>query len=166
MKWNNQTKLAFSKTRGRKVASGISCLFVRLSPKIGVKIFWTAAERNYAYKAQQFASKYGLGPRVGDKLTISARDKKLFLALKDYRHKTEPTNWWNGRKATLYGYITQVASIPQKGLTDKEHEKLCHKLELHGFATCDMHEYNVGRINGKAVCIDFDPVTMGAGWES
>lgn len=167
MKWNNQTKLAFSKTRGRKVASGLSCLFIKLSPKIGVKIFWTATERDYAYKAQQFASRYGLGPRVGDKLRISTKDKKLFIALKSYRNKEEPSSWWNSRRKTaLYGYMTQVASIPKKGLTDVEHEKLCNKLELHGFETCDMHDENVGRINGKAVCIDFDPVTMGAGWKS
>lgn len=119
-----------------KLESGSYNKFMPLTESWGAKLS-TSKERIIGnFKRQRRAARYGLGP----------------IALCVFR-----VGEW-------YGYITQTVKPAGKGFWQEQvvnHPeyfrvvKKLHKLTMFKFG--DAHGHNFGLINGKVVCIDFDP---------
>ena len=132
--------------------SGVSCRFVQINEEWGLKLYQDKGNRTDCYEWQKRAAEHGLGPQVGDIVELPG-----------------------GEDGFDHGYITQVAELifePYTGGPTPEGyyhrfdevtkqvrpEMLMLKDELLkiGFYFVDDHIQNVGRINGKLVCIDFE----------
>lgn len=126
--------------------SGQACRFMTVG-EIGVKVYGRNSEKAQgAFEAQKRAADLGLGPAVGEFWTIHLRLRP---------HDT----------MRIYGYLTEIADVlddPGEGvLTIDEENDLCRRMVANGFPTWDIYGRNVGRLkDGRAVCIDFDPVSM------
>lgn len=122
--------------------SGAECVFVRLSDKLGLKLYSTRRQRDYAYRTQKLAAKYGIGPDV----KCLAKSEGLV-----HPHSGTLCKW---------GYITELVEIRQ--LSYQEFDQLVALMEEIGLSTIDLATCaNVGIKNGKPVCIDFGVDSMG-----
>lgn len=133
-----------------KTPSGQACRFMTVG-EIGVKVYGKNAEKAQgAFENQKRAADLGLAPAVGEFWTIRLR-------LGPYDH------------ICIYGYLTEIADVIDESgygggtLTEEEEIELGKRLEANGFPAWDIYGRNVGRLkDGRAVCIDFDPVSMDA----
>lgn len=131
----------------KKPKFGATCTFVRLSSDVGLKLYRSKSERNFAYKLQQKAAKFGIGPLVYGKVDLA---ESIQATTKKYDCLYNRT--------LQYGYLTQIAR--QRRVSDDMFVTLGHKMRKHGFSTVDMVDSNVGYIKNKLVCIDFDMGSM------
>jgi hypothetical protein len=125
---------------------GCECRFVKLNDAVGVKLYRTRAERDYAWQGQRVAAHYKVGPRAG-----------VGIKLPDARPRSY-----------RWGYVTQVAERPD-GYSWRSTKKECalqRKLERLGIGGGDLHGGNVGLIDGKLVCIDFGKESKGLSQDS
>lgn len=128
--------------------SGQACRFLTVG-EIGVKVYGKDADKaNGAYNNQRRAAGLGLAPEVGDLWTIHLRIGPYDTV-------------------RIYGYLTEIAEVEPESsygegaLTTEEEIELGKALEANGFPSWDIYGRNVGRLkDGRAVCIDFDPVSM------
>lgn len=127
---------------------GSSCMFVRLGRGVGLKLYETANERNYAYTRQFRASQLGLGPMVYGKLSLNEWiTERPWASLRSYTQRYR------------YGYLTQTATVC-RSISSQKLKGLTRRLTNHGFSTRDICSNNVGLIKDKLVCIDFDRASM------
>jgi len=124
---------------------GYSCMYIPLNENFGVKMFRSRKERDAARKYQKLGHKHDIGPAVYQNVRIFHGIPSKFTVKKIYK----------------WGYVTQVAIINNLvSHHSKEYNALAEKLRELGLSAGDLHSYNVGRINGKLVCIDFDSMSM------
>lgn len=116
---------AIKKLSKRK--SGCSTSFYQ----IGIKIFTSEEDCNYAYQYQKYAAKHKLGPLTGPKIKVGHR----------------------------FGYITQVANTSKK-TNEKEIAELSKAMRKINLDFPDDHKNNVGWIGNRLVCIDFDKYSV------
>lgn len=133
-----------------KSRHGARCAFISINKHEGVKLYRYKTERDFAFRMQQKAAKFKIGPKAIKKIDLP---RLLHIDLP-----------W-GNTNFKYGYITQKAQVASpsnyKVLSGSQYVWLCNKMNKHGFRVQDVHANNVGLIDGKPVCIDFDRGTMG-----
>ena len=137
---NTLDRTVFQKSR-----SGAECIYIRVTKTTGVKIFACREDAEYSISRQRKAHKIGIGPEV-----LSPVHKCGIKGLPEFEDYT---------KAFAYFYITEVASGVGKRVTDEVVYRLEDMLESIGLGQNDLHEDNIGRINGKPVVIDFGPAS-------
>jgi hypothetical protein len=133
---------------------GAACKFVLLNEEWGIKLYNIGYIRDECYEWQKKAAEHGLGPQVGQIVNLPP-----------------------GKGSFIYGYITQVAETlcdpwlnnnakssafwarrraKEIEIADEMAELRLDLMNLINFNFVDDHVGNVGRINGKLVCIDFE----------
>lgn len=124
---------------------GYSCMYIPLDKNFGVKMFRTRDERDAARKYQKLGHKHGIGPAV-------YQNVRVYHGI---------TSKYTVRKIYKWGYVTQVAAICS-AIDENSHEyiELVEKIRELDLSAGDLHSSNVGRINRKLVCIDFDNMSM------
>jgi hypothetical protein len=132
-----------------KTPTGHCCRFVDLGDGVGAKIYGdrkTATEKGQAaYESQKKAYEHGIAPAVGDEFTI-----RLRLGSK--------------QMIKIYGYLTEVAKPAGDSVYDcQDYRDLLDEMEEIGFLSYDVSDDNCGWIDGKLVCIDFDPASISHG---
>jgi len=144
-------KNMIKKDRGevtRNALSGISCAFVPINKKWAVKMYWDEETRDETYERQAGAAAHGVAPSVGACFDLPESD-----CPEDYR----------------YGYITEIVECGSEvfnaiygteeywaiwtEITDDLEAAINWKFEDFGFG-------NVGRKNGKWMCVDFGNFKM------
>jgi hypothetical protein len=130
--------------------NGVSTMYTSITDWVGIKLFPNLNDRDFAYYHQRHFHKEGIAPRTGGRFTLNNEGIKAPLDLKFFASKK------------IYGYITERAKI--KTLSEDEVEYIHSVLLASGAETYDVTTMvNVGRLRtDRPVCIDFDPVTMGA----
>lgn len=105
------------------------------SKYLGFKEFYNKRQAQYAYNVQKKLSKLGLAPKV--------RGKICRLKI---QHWHEKSNW---------GFITQIVKCGRKKLSRKKIQELVNAIyEKTGLRFWDCHDYNIGILRNKYVCID------------
>jgi hypothetical protein len=143
----------FNKRITKSYESGCESVFVKLNNKVGLKLYSTQKERDFAYNLQNKVEKYSLAPTAYDKVSLDDYEIKWD---EDSNCQLIPR-----KKKKIYGYTTAVASKPN--LSNRFYSKLENLIEQaknHGLETCDIHEANVGYFNRRLVIIDFGRITM------
>lgn len=142
MKWNESKRNAAQESEESR--NGCWCIFVPLSDTEGVKFYHRPEVRDAAMEHQKRAHSLGFGPAVGETCEMPMLE-------------TWPKpECWNVRPTKVYGYVTELA----EGVGEWDGEAfdfLCEVMQEYGESTVDLHEGNMGWINGYPVCIDFDP---------
>lgn len=128
---------------------GVECYFIPLAalnwPRLGVKIYPNSISRDYAWDKQRTFAKKGLAPRVGGKFTISM--PKFSDLMDENRY---------AKKKLLYCYVTELAeNVGFTRISTKDQSRF----KRAGYSTRDLHDDNVGTLNGKVVLIDFGPMS-------
>lgn len=125
---------------GFHLYAGLESGFIPISKNVGIKIFANRLDRDDTYQTQKQAYQYEIAPRVGQKFSLHLPCAyRAFIA-----------------KRQLYGYITERAQNVGKTYINRA---FLQKVREAGLGTWDMHPENVGKINGKVVCIDFGHIT-------
>jgi hypothetical protein len=123
--------------------SGICCVFVPITDKIGAKTYKNEEDRDGCYDRQNQAAAVDLGPETYGKFEMVAESEYSSFSRS---HKI-------GDK--LYGYLTEIVET-NSSYCRVEAEKLVRELrDKINFDFYDIGYNNVGRKNGKLVCIDF-----------
>ena len=119
----------------KKFPQVIDCTYVRITKTLGIKCFYDSRLRNIIFKRQK-------------------KFAKLHLAPKAYYSFNLEGNLLSDNE--LYCYVTQHAKL-LSNISDENpnYIKLDKELKKHKFDTDDLHYRNIGKINGKLVCIDF-----------
>lgn len=129
-------------SRGRKYrrnidyGSGRHCEYIRLSPKVGVKIYRGILECVMSHYCQHKANRSGIGPKAGD----------LFIL---------------DHKCSMYCYLTEVIRVCAPNVSNYLVRKAVQaqvKIGLTGWDSCS---FNLGHHKGKIVFLDF-----GCAWEA
>lgn len=113
---------------------GVESSFFKLSEKKGIKTFSSKKLRDHCFMTQRSLSRVGLAPKVG----------KLI-------------NWKNPE---FFGYITEIAVVAgdiyyeDDPRLEEITNNLILKAECFGYYLRDMHQYNIGLIDGNPVVID------------
>jgi hypothetical protein len=155
-------KIRFMKTGHR--GCGVEAYFIQLTKKIGLKIFHDRDKADRSLKRQRRAYNHHIAPAV---LSPVFR-----IELTTYVRKNVTR--------TLYGYKTEFANVKKCDNCSHEGGSMCdgcpsddrywewtpeletqfsEKMESIGLSGCDLHDFNVGKVNGRWVVIDFDDVS-------
>ena len=125
---NKVASIDFRKTDPHK--SGISCRYIRLTKKYGVKLYGKKKDRDATVFRQRLAHSFGFGPKV----------VMLIKRNKDYGYITEHAEERVSSDELLK--ICNFARLVGWSSSDMEEDR------------------NVGTINGNPVIIDFDDATL------
>jgi hypothetical protein len=145
MYWPRFSEKKFhKKLRSVRKRSGISCVYIRWSKQVGLKIYRSKRERNLTVARQRLAAEHSLGPRVGELIEVEA----LVMSggwedCVDLRHKI------------LYCYFTEHVEPGSRKWCRAKELDLKDKLQQIGLYCSDLHHDNVGRRGKSIVCLDF-----------
>jgi hypothetical protein len=132
-----------------KISSGCSAKFIRIDDKSGIKYYESKLMRDFTYKIQKRAHKYGVAPKVGSKFTTTIDGDKVYGYITEtimYTHKEQ--------------YLKDIIrSVREKDVPG--YYELINILENKVKITIDdMHWANIGWLpNGQLVAIDFSEVS-------
>ena len=143
--WGLETLVPIPKSVKSTYLSGCESKYIKVSNRMGLKLFKTKINAQNSFKRQKTAVKIKRGPEVH-----SARPARF--AIKSPH---------NGRITTQWGFFVQHAhnddEVPRK--LEKAFERqalgLCEDLENIGISTIDVDISNSGLINNRLVCLDF-----------
>lgn len=133
--------------------NGCECHFIALNEKIGVKLYCSESERDFAYNNQKLAAMHQIGPEVGKRFSLPTPD--------------EHGNYRSYR----FGYVTQVAVVATDRVgffpswapkMEKAVKRLNKKMESLGMESSDNNSRNLGFIGKRLVCLDFGRESRGA----
>lgn len=106
------------------------------SKSIGFKEFNSKTQAVYAYKTQKKLAKLGLSPKIYGKIC---------------KIKIDNDGWY---EYSGWGFLTQIVKI-QRRLSKQKIQKLVNDIHKKAHLLFwDCHEYNIGIVNKKYVCID------------
>jgi len=141
------------KIRKGRSRNGVTCTYIKWTKHVGLKVFTSKWARDQCAKLQGIAAENKLGPKVGEK----AQFEVLWGETDDWDSFENAPQM---RMKKLYCYFTEHADRPRKyQRTGKKRRDLECKLHRVGIDHNDLHTENVGLVNGKLVCIDFDYVS-------
>lgn len=142
----------FHKKITKEYSSGAECVFIKLNKQIGLKLYSSKFERNYAFRKQKQLIYYELAPPVYSKVCIPG----FSIIKKSYSTYLKPSN------KKIYGYTTEIVSLAniESERFYSQFKKLSTKLDSIGLDCFDFHEGNVGYYKHKLVFIDFGPLSM------
>lgn len=153
LQWTASKLEAASKYRSES-RTGCRCLFIPTSNHTGIKLYPFEKMRDVSWRLQYDAYKKGFAPRAGEKFVID--DPSIFNDLVIQR----PMDW-KVVYPRLFGFVTQRAMYVNRYDGDAV-SRLHNAMKLAGLPVGDLfHDPNTGILNGKLVCIDFDPYSMG-----
>lgn len=133
----------FVKKTKQHSPSGVDSWFTPIDEKWGIKFFTDESLRNKSRAFQKTAAKYGLGPKVAQKVSV---ELPKYTA---YGYVSERAETWPFEEYLHhYEYGSYYDDWDIYDLGDKLFSKV-------GFTFADDHPGNVGLIDGKLVCIDF-----------
>jgi hypothetical protein len=151
--------------RPQRVIGGAECLFIPHGnpTEYGFKCYMTQKECIKAATRQQRAAKNGLGPdvlsdaKVPVEILVPSKRVKVDLGT------LQAIDSWNSKArrfgdeglAKLWAYKTLVAKRVRVKYNNKEYLDLCQRMNKKGFSSEDLVECNLGRLDGKLICIDF-----------
>jgi len=129
---------------------GISCLFVPINTRVGVKLFPRKTDRDFSFRLQKRLQSFDLSPKLGRSFVY----KLEWPIIHDEYNISELTF----DILVLYGFFTQRANtcFKNKGRACDILYKEAHK---KGFIWDDSHHNNIGMIGKKLVIIDTDPAS-------
>jgi len=136
--------------------TGDRCLYIPMNDEFGMKLYHECAARDASWENQDIGFEAHIGPEAMECFTVSEETTQhIFKELDSYI----PTDWC-GEITKLWGFVTQ--SVEEVPITDEELEELSNRMMENGFAARDlMCDFNVGKLDGQAVCLDFDAYTVG-----
>lgn len=114
--------------------SGVSCTYIPLTDNYAVKLYRYSKTNNWCYRLQKLASLFNLAPKVLGKF-------KLPIEFHEYDVR--------------YGHVTEIADTTIK-VTYDNIVHLNTLLAKVGISNPDLHYGNVGWMDNRLVCIDFD----------
>jgi hypothetical protein len=156
--WNKSRQKQLLKNK-HCPSSGCNCIFIKLTDRVGIKIYTRKTHRDIAHDLQSKAFKHKVGPQAGEKFSIYNPKHAVAIKIKQHIKRRCPHTW--DRRWPLYCYLTEVVRVPEDGISEKQYLSLFKRLEKVGFSTNDISlEHNVGILKGRAVCYDFDPYSM------
>lgn len=147
----DEIRALLSPTVLRESPCGISCIFVKMNDKWGIKLYQSEDVRDRNYYWQMNALELGAGPELRGRID-------------------------NVHPEYQYGYITEIVEVlgdifPEEFFCEhdspfeaeyefnemllQEMDELFECLESIGFNTSDLHLNNIGYKDGRYVCIDF-----------
>jgi len=132
---------------------GISCLFVPIDARVGVKLFPRKYDRDFSLKWQKKLNEEGLTPAAG-RAFIFKFDWPVI-----YDDAPDGIDELQFDTLMLYSFFTQRANTNFKN-KEKAISFLYQKAINRGFRWEDAHSNNIGMIGKKYVIIDTDPVSM------
>ena len=132
------------KSKRKMVSFGVSCVYFLLNKKVGAKLYKSKKVRDCAYNKQLYAAEHNLAPAVGDCFSLDC-----------FWIEHVPCCCPEIKYRKIHGYITQNVKIDSKK-EHSEYSKLKYKLSEIGLLNEDLLNDNVGIVDGKLVCIDFD----------
>ena len=114
--------------------NGSTWSYHRLRKNLGLKVCvrGTEKERDLAYRIQRIAAKKKIGPRAYGKVTVESGGE------------------------TYYGYITEHAEVCTSADSRKEEFMVFVRFLSDKYKVCDIGCYNVGKLHGKFVFLDFE----------
>jgi len=159
---NSKMKNDLKKVKGRKYHlqykrgdSGVESLFVVTTNKKGYKIFPNKYIAEQVRSRQRKAAKHQIAPKVLSDI------KKCYVAnLSDFDGTEEG---FTIDQNFGYFYQTEIATMNTKRydmLPEEMIDDFFKKMKKLNFAIDDLHDYNVGFIKGRIVCIDFGDITI------
>jgi hypothetical protein len=124
--------------------SGVCCIFVPITDKIGAKIYANECDRDGCYERQSEAADVGLGPDVYGLFELTLENT---IEGYDVIHKAGNT---------IYGYLTEIVKTTADEPWTDELEANVIELreslnETIGFDFYDWGPNNCGRKNGKLI---------------
>lgn len=146
-----EKSISLVRTVFNKPKEGIECMFVQLTPEVGIKVYPTKRTAQFSHNRQAKAAKHHIAPKV-----LSRVKKCLVANLIQYDEEDIFESESDHTSHKKYGYFfkTQVAECPVR-YSDTHAMKLEEKLDELGMDGGDLHEGNIGKINGHLVVIDF-----------
>ena len=135
----------------QRISFGIECSFF-IAGGIGIKVFKDKDVAERGCETQIEAHKHGLAPKV-------------YSGVYPVKYKREILDPGSGRR---WAFETQIAqTVDDEGFLkncdqyEKELKELeCALIDVFGFWK-DLHDQNIGRIEGKLVCIDCNGFSSG-----
>jgi hypothetical protein len=158
LRWTAKTKQRLVEVirRGLYLRSGASCIFIPLNKEAGLKIYKTKGERDRTAKLQAFAAGYGLAPQVGDCFDLECLTINHFEFTADGE---EVLGEESVQVNMVYGYVTERARLIRRYKWENMlvwMEIIADELEEIGIVHPDLGPHNMGYINGRLICLDFD----------
>lgn len=149
----------------RESRAGLSSAYVpwpgREGVRSGLKIFTLRRDRTFARTTQLRAAKHGLGPAVGPSLSFSIvvpQPQVVYYEVEGQK-EDEARAELRAEFSTVEFHAYWTAHAQRVRRWCKGIEVVQKQLDEIGIDHFDLGSFNVGRINGELVCIDF-------GWES
>ena len=128
---------------------GVECMFIHLTKSVGVKIFTNKGRAERSCKRQRKAYRLGFAPKV------LSRVKKCYT---NNLHHLDHNDVLCG-EVFCHCYMTQVVET-RRNYSDNAIEKLEKKVRRARMSSGDLHNGNIGVIDGELVMIDFGDVSM------
>lgn len=146
--------------------SGVRSAFIDIGNNLGVKLYNSKTDRDYCYKLQDKASRYGLAPKVFNAFELKGIDLEFkCLNAGEFRFpRTSISSFCIlTEKASTIPHcidrstrkgIREISILNEMTIRDRCYlrEKLLSKIE---YDFLDFNIFNIGWIKGKMVCIDF-----------
>lgn len=155
IKWPKFSETEFRQLlKRRKVSGGASAAYIKWNNRVGLKLFADVRNRNSSVRRQRKAAKHGLAPRVGDLISIETFHFQSASA------SSYSNDYCSIKVIQLFGFFTEHASGVGNYHADSAVAELEENLRKIRINHPDLHDYNVGWINRKLVCIDFDNISM------
>lgn len=133
---------------------GVSCNFVPINDKWGMKIYKTETERNKAFVNQKEFLEHSLAPEIGGKVDLpdigfayiteiveTVLDQHEYLEHDDH----DRSQYWDAEEKWSHKNLDEILELMNK-INSKS----------TSFRFYDNHAGNLGRKNGKLIPIDFD----------
>jgi len=137
---------------------GVSCRFIQLSPRIGLKLYLTKKEAKFAFLGQEKAYKKGLAPKL-----YSGVDRYVVRGIDEREGHEDNRILYRSE----FGFKTQIANpvldyslCDEYGNYSRKYENFLSKVYEANIPDQDLHDDNLGLINNKIVIIDFCSVSM------
>lgn len=153
--------ILFNRLSKRQGENGVESMFVALSDTVGIKMYPNKFDRDFAYFSQKLASYHLLGPNAGRRLFVEGLENvynecQEFDAA--YCYLTEIADLSNS--SSLFYNLDSCGSNCHSGCECHYEESeaisdLGMALRSVGLSGGDLHEGNIGEIDGRLVCIDF-----------
>jgi hypothetical protein len=137
-------------THQGKTPCGVSCSFIKLNDRWGIKKYYDKEKRNDNYKRQRHMASVGLAPKVGPKFHFEDMDIYCYVseAVQVLIEAESVVINWEKRERehrAIYDSIEIMGWI----------RKAVNDMMVAGYQMTDTHAANFGILGNRVICIDF-----------
>ena len=142
-----------------RISCGVETFFFPVNSRRALKVFAEKKNARNSFNRQKKAFEHGLAPKV---LSNNIFEVMIPMGFDSMFKRKSPIyqdlhDMLCGNR--LYGYYTQIIKMvnSEKDYTEEEEKELINKLYklFPDVSLDDIHDGNVGRIDGKLVMVDF-----------